>query len=187
MKTLVLLGSPRRHRNSETLAMRLVSGVRDTGGISDGDLSVFPLNELDIVPCKGCLVCQKSRKAVCPVEDDMRSIYEKFIEADLVVFATPVYWWHCTAQMTTVLNRLQALQYRDDRTLLGGKKVVAILTYTLGSPLVRSFFQEFAEWAGWDIHFIEHKVGSRPVGPGEHSFLLAYDLGSILAEGRAAG
>jgi len=165
--------------------MKLVDGIRDSGQLPDGDLSVFPLEELNINSCTGCLDCQKSAEALCPVDDDMQSIYREFIEAEVVVFATPVYWWYCSAQMTSVMNRLQALQYLDDRSLLRGKKVVAILTYTVGSPLVRSFFQEFAEWAGWDIHFIEYQAGSKPVGRCTPSLLQAYNLGIGLAEGRA--
>ena len=63
--------------------------------------------------CIGCLVCQKTGK--CVLADDVQAITEKVRDADIVVFATPIYYYEMSGQMKTLIDRMNALYTADYR------------------------------------------------------------------------
>jgi len=89
MRAIVLHGSPRRGGNSDTLAHHFIEGLKTTGDIEVFD---FILNDMNIRPCQGCEFCATSEGNRCKIEDDMQQIYDVFADADVVVWATPMYW-----------------------------------------------------------------------------------------------
>jgi multimeric flavodoxin WrbA len=103
MKTIVLHGSPHRAGNSATLAEHFLQGI------GAGEVRHFYANEMNIRPCQGCAKCASRLDHYCATEDDMQQIYAAFIEADIVVFATPMYWGYMTAQMKAVMDRMEAI------------------------------------------------------------------------------
>lgn len=98
---LILAGSPRRGGNTDLLADAFLSGVQ-TGGACGRKLS---LAGKTVHPCTDCRSCFRSGGA-CVWRDDMQEIYEALAEADIVAFATPVYFYGCSAQMKAVIDRL---------------------------------------------------------------------------------
>mgnify|MGYP001062548382 CR=1 FL=1 len=177
MKTLVLKASPRKKGNSAMIVGSFVKGLKDAG---ESDIVEFFLNDLDIGPCRGCLNCQKPSSAGCVVDDDMQRIYPELKAADLVVFATPVYWLHVTSRMKAVLERLTPTATNEDPNQLSGKKAVLVLTYGVddpnGSELVVKMFQSITGWIGMKLETICY-CGFKPVSECKEKLTEAYNLG----------
>ncbi len=95
LRVLVLHGSPRKNGNSDTLANYFKEGLKSRWEVEIED---YFANELNIKPCQGCLSCEKPLDEFCIQQDDMQAIYSSFLNSDIVVFATPMYWGYMTAQ-----------------------------------------------------------------------------------------
>jgi multimeric flavodoxin WrbA len=106
MKILGLAGSPRKKGNTDLLLDAFLEGAAEGGG----EIEKVRLAKLEIHPCIGCEKC--SKKGVCRFKDDAVLLYEKVIEADLLVLASPVYFYNVTSQMKLFLDRCQALWAR---------------------------------------------------------------------------
>jgi multimeric flavodoxin WrbA len=102
MNLLVLLGSPRKGGNSETLAEKVAEAVEHGGGKVDW----IRLNELNLRPCQGCGGCDKS--GICVVKDDMTDIYLAVDRADRILLVSPVYFYGLSAQCKICGDRFQA-------------------------------------------------------------------------------
>ncbi len=137
MRAIVLHGSPRRGGNSDTLAEQFIKGLKLTDDVEVYD---FILNEMEIRPCQGCETCATSENHRCAIEDDMQQIYDAFADADVIVWATPMYWGYMTAQMKTVLDRMEALAM-DVKKYWLDKEFVAILTYRHHYQSTIGFFE----------------------------------------------
>ena len=99
-KVLILSSSPRRGGNSDTLCDQFLRGAVDGGN----DVEKIFLRDKKINYCNGCSVCSLHGKP-CPQNDDMAEILEKMLAADLIVMATPVYFYTMSAQMKTLIDR----------------------------------------------------------------------------------
>ena len=142
MRVVVLHGSPRRGGNSDTLAEHFVKGVKETG---DFEVLDFILNDMTIRPCQGCESCMTSEDHKCVIDDDMHQIYSVFADADIVVWATPMYWGYMTAQMKTALDRMEALAMDVEKYWLN-KEFVAILTYRHHYQSMIGFFERVQDY-----------------------------------------
>lgn len=98
-QVLVLSTSPRKGGNSDTLCDEFVRGVMDAGNQAE---KIF-LRDRTINYCTGCGVCYSTHK--CVQKDDMAEILEKMISADVIVMATPVYFYTMNAQLKTLIDR----------------------------------------------------------------------------------
>jgi multimeric flavodoxin WrbA len=105
-KVLGIAGSPRRNGNTELLLKELLNGAEASGL----KVELIILSELSISPCTSCDSCQKDGQ--CVINDDMQLMYGKLLEADYVVFASPVYFKGVSAQMKALIDRCQALWSR---------------------------------------------------------------------------
>jgi multimeric flavodoxin WrbA len=103
MNILVILGSPRRNGNSETLARTVVQELELQQTHS---IEYIHLNPLKISPCQGCGGCEKT--SVCVIRDDMDMLYEKVDAADRLFLVSPVYFYGPSAQSKTFIDRFQA-------------------------------------------------------------------------------
>lgn len=106
-KVLVISTSLRAKSNSEALAANFAAGAREAGH----EVEVINLKDKNINFCKGCLACQKTMK--CVIKDDAVEIAEKVKEAEVLVFATPVYYYELSGQMKTLLDRCNPLYPSD--------------------------------------------------------------------------
>lgn len=98
-KILIVSTSPRKGGNSETLAKEFAKGAKEAGH----SVEMVCLYDKVIGFCKGCLVCQKTKR--CVIHDDADVIAQKMLAAEVVVFATPVYFYGMSGQMKTMLDR----------------------------------------------------------------------------------
>ena len=99
-KVLILSSSPRRGGNSDTLCNRFMAGAQEKGH----NVEKITLADKNIGYCTGCGVCSMYGKP-CPQKDDAAGIIEKMIQADVIVLATPVYFYTMCAQMKTLIDR----------------------------------------------------------------------------------
>ena len=99
-KILILSSSPRRGGNSDTLCDEFMRGAIESGNEAE---KVF-LRDKTIHYCTGCSTCSLHGKP-CPQKDDAAEIIEKMVAADVIVMATPVYFYTMSAQMKTLIDR----------------------------------------------------------------------------------
>ncbi len=100
---LVLSTSPRIGGNSETLADAFIKGAKEAGN----EVKKVCLYDKRIEFCKGCLACQTTE--ACILHDDAAEIVSQMKEADVLVFATPIYFYEMSGQMKTLLDRTNPL------------------------------------------------------------------------------
>ena len=182
MKTLVVEASPRRDGNSTTLARSLIRGLRDAG---ETQITELFLNDMDIRHCDGCWSCIKLDQPGCVIDDDMTGVYPLIAEADLLVFATPIYWWTISGQMKTFMDRLEGLLDGNGPNNLSGKALALILTYVAEDPdgvyLAVRMYRSIAAWAGMSLHMVMYNSASSHVNESPGKLEEAYSLGRSLA------
>ncbi|HIW79286.1 MAG TPA: flavodoxin family protein [Candidatus Bilophila faecipullorum] len=108
-KILVLNGSPRPHGNTAALIDAFIAGAQEAGH----SVTRFDLQKMNIHPCLGCLGGGKNPDSPCTQKDDMYHIYPAYKEADILVFASPMYYWSISAQLKAALDRLFAVTEID--------------------------------------------------------------------------
>lgn len=96
---LILSGTPRKNGNSEILCNEFQKGAEEAGNY----VKRVNLREKEIHYCKGCGVCNSTHK--CVQKDDMAEILDQMVQADVIVMATPVYFYTMDAQMKTLIDR----------------------------------------------------------------------------------
>jgi len=107
-KQVLVIGTSLRERsNSDALAASFAAGA-EAGG---NQVETVTLKGKKLAFCKGCLACQKTRKCVIP--DDGVEIAEKMCRADVIAFATPIYYYEMSGQMKTLLDRANPLFASD--------------------------------------------------------------------------
>lgn len=106
---LVISTSLRSRSNSEVLTERLAAGARDAGH----QVEQISLKGKELKYCIGCLACQKTQR--CVQKDDAVWIAEKMLNADTLVFSTPIYYYEMSGQMKTLLDRMNPLYSADYR------------------------------------------------------------------------
>lgn len=143
IKIVGIMGSPRRNGNTHILMDRILEGAKDAGA----DTELVIIADLDIAPCDGCYVCYE--KKPCNKEDDMNILYDTILEADVIIFGTPLYWYGPTAIMKAFLDRLQYFTAPENLPLVRGKKAVTATVYeedgiTPAVPLLLMYERGFA-------------------------------------------
>ena len=130
MKVCVLMGSPRKDGNTAAITTPFIEELIAAGY----EAEVIWLYDKNIQPCLACRTCQKDWTIFgCCRKDDVQEIFNKLMVCDLIVFATPIYCWYCTAPMKALMDRLvygMNKYYGDKKgpALWAGKSVVSITT-----------------------------------------------------------
>lgn len=106
---LVISTSPRSGGNSDTLAEEWIRGAREAGN----HVEKVTLYDKTIGFCRGCLTCQSTQH--CVIQDDAGTIVQRMEKADVLVFATPIYYYGMSGQMKTLLDRANPLYSADYR------------------------------------------------------------------------
>ena len=96
---LIISTSPRKGGNSECLAAEFARGAQEAGN----RVETMYFREKNVGFCKGCLACSKTNR--CVIRDDAAEFVEKMLAADVIVFATPIYYYEMSGQMKTLLDR----------------------------------------------------------------------------------
>ncbi|MCW4017160.1 MAG: flavodoxin family protein [Candidatus Bathyarchaeota archaeon] len=135
MKILGLVGSPRRGGNTDLL----ISAVLYGAGAGNNDIDKAYLYDADIMPCVDCRGCKKENFQ-CTLKDDMKQLYPKLEEADVIVFGTPLYWYGSTGKMKLFIDRLRPYVASGK---LKGKKAVIVVPAEEGAEACNCLVQMF--------------------------------------------
>lgn len=107
-KNIVVISSTLRNNgNSEILAQEFAKGA-EAGG---HNVDFITLKDKEIKFCKGCMACQKLGH--CVIKDDSNEIVEKMKNADVIAFASPIYYYEMAGQLKTLLDRGNSLYTSD--------------------------------------------------------------------------
>lgn len=143
-KVVILNGSPRQTGNTSAL----IKAFRDGAESAGHTVTEFFLGAMDIHGCKGCFGGHSSRDCPCVQQDDMRQIYPAVKTCDVVVLASPLYYWTLSGQIKTALDRLFALEEGDGNRLRGNGRSSALLMAAEGHG--------FEDAVAYYDHLLEH-------------------------------
>ena len=120
MKIIVLAGSPHKNGTSNALVQEFVKGAKEVGK----EVEIIDLAHIDIHPCMGCDAC--GMNGDCRWKDKGNEILNKIIEADAIIFASPVYYYNVSSQLKMMIDRLYAKTYKiTNRNLKAGAIMTA--------------------------------------------------------------
>jgi len=184
-KIMIVLGSPRKKGNSAKLAELVAKGAKEGGA----RVETFYLNGMKIKPCQACMKCQKDNGSGCGIPDDMQKLYPKMEEADVLVIASPVYWFNLSAQTKTFIDRWFAVGV-EGKNIFKGKRLALLMSYgdmdPFGSGAVNAIrsFQDTCRYLGAEVAGMLYGSAMEPGDIAGNKPLMkeAYQLGLALAE-----
>ena len=108
MKKIIVISTSLRHgSNSDILADKFAEGAKASGH----EVEKISLVGKDIQFCRGCFGCQKLGR--CVINDDVNPIMAKVLDADVICWATPIYYYEMSGQMKTLIDRMNAMYPLD--------------------------------------------------------------------------
>jgi len=120
-RILIINGSERVNGNTDTIIKNLLKGAENT----DTNIKYYVLRNKNIKGCNGCYYCYDND--ICAIKDDMQDIYDDIQKSDLVILASPMYWWGVTGLMKTFIDRLYLYYPKRNGHLVAGKKLLLVL------------------------------------------------------------
>lgn len=179
-KIVILNGSPRRTGNTSALVKAFTEGAESAGHT----VTEFFLDKMDIHGCKGCFGGHSSRECPCVQKDDMAQIYPAVKECDVIVMATPLYYWNMSGQIRTAIDRLFALEEGDGNLLRGHGRSCALLMAAEGHGFeeVTLYFDHLMKYLHWNNLGHVLAGGNMNVGDiqGKAEIRQAYELGKSI-------
>jgi len=121
MNIVALMGSPRKHANTDQLLDEMIRGARDNGH----NVIKYYINDLDVHPCKGCGVCMLGKD--CVFKDDGLKVTHQIAEVEGLIVSTPIYFGQMTGNLKVLLDRMYGITHNPLIPLSG--KVALIFTH----------------------------------------------------------
>jgi putative NADPH-quinone reductase len=152
MNLLAIVGSARKGKATDTLVDKAIEGVQSRS--ANSDVTKLYLIDHDIQYCKNCLACRDGKTnapvADCTIRDDMDAIREDVLQADALIFGTPVHMGYATAVMMTFLERICWTFAKPEGSVLSirgcpvprsnkTRKAIIIVTSGIVPPFLRKF------------------------------------------------
>ncbi|MBQ6006366.1 MAG: flavodoxin family protein [Selenomonadaceae bacterium] len=181
-KIVVLNGSPRPKGNTSALVEEFARGAREAGC----EVEIFFLDKMNIHGCKGCFGGGKNPDHPCVQRDDMEKIYPVYKAADVVVLATPLYYWNFSGQLRTAFDRLFAVAECDSNYANPKKESVLLMAAEgYGFDDALQYYQNLMKHLGWTERGHVLAGGVFKVGDikGHKELNEAYELGKTVAQG----
>ena len=122
MKIAILNGSPRKE-NTEAMVNAFAEGAREAGH----EVEILHVGRMKIAGCMGCEYCHTKGGGKCIQQDDMEKVIPAYIDSDMIVYATPVYYFGATAQLQAAIQRVYCIGKPQ-------KATKAALLVSSGSP-----------------------------------------------------
>ena len=177
---VILNGSPRRNGNTSALVRAFTKGAEKAGHT----VREFFLSSMDIHDCKGCFGGHSSRECPCVQRDDMDPIYAAVRTCDVIVLASPLYYWNLSGQLRTAMDRLFALEENDGNLLRGHDRSCALLMAAEGYGFedVTTYYGHLADHLQWRNLGAVLAGGNADVGDirGKSELQQAYELGNTI-------
>ena len=148
-KIMILNGSPRKNGKTASLVKAFTEGAESAGN----EVKEFYIDGMNISSCKACEACSRNG-GYCPQKDDMEKINEAYIWADVIVFASPMYWGTISGQLKTTVDRLYAVQNRLGYFAPGSQKETAFIMTARGNYYQQALdfyriFTDIMKWKNW--------------------------------------
>lgn len=179
-KIVIFNGSPRKNGNTSALTKAFTEGAESVGNI----VTEFFLGNMNIHGCRGCLGGHSSRECPCVQKDDMNAIYPAVKECDVIIFATPLYYWNMSGQLRIAIDRLFALEEGDGNLLRGQNRSSALLMSAEGSDFddVVLYYDHLMEHLRWKNLGHVLSSGNWNIGDieGKSELQEAYELGKSI-------
>ena len=171
MKVLIFNGSPRKG-NTLTAIKTIEQGIQSRSDAADIEITRIECEGKSIVPCKACNACGSMSR--CIFADDSPQINEAVEAADVIIFATPVYWWGMTAQLKLIIDKF----YARLRKFKGSKRIgtVVIGEAELDDPeyeIIQKQFECIADYLEWEVVFAKSISADKPKDLAEDAETLA--------------
>jgi len=145
---IVILNGSARKGNTAACIEAFVEGAQEKNTIE-----IIETDKANVSPCKGCETCGCDKG--CVATDDSNKIVDKIAAADLIVFASPIYWWGITAQLKTVMDKCYCRGAHIQNKQIG-------LILCAGAPtddeeygLIKRQFELISEYLSWDMTFFK--------------------------------
>ena len=174
---VILVGSIRKHGNTALLAKSFADGAALNNNVEIVSVADYKVN-----PCIGCNNCVKNAENRCFQKDDMTQIYEKLKNADIVVVASPIYFYGISAKLKAIVDRL----HNPVRNTFNIKKLGLLL---VGADVLPNLFDPVVMQYQMTLDYFKlESIGSVLVGGVEkigdindHAALKeAYELGASI-------
>ena len=120
-RIVIINGSLRADGNTDAIIKSLLDGAEST----DAKIKQYVLRDKKINGCKGCYYCYKNNN--CSIKDDMHEIHHEIQKSDLIILASPMYWWGVTGLMKTFIDRLYLYYPKRNEHFVAGKKLLLII------------------------------------------------------------
>ena len=147
MKVIVINGSPRKNFNTATLLKKAMEGAEQSGA----ELQYENLYEYDFTGCRSCFACKikgSKTNGLCAVRDGIRPLLEQCLQADALLFGSPIYYDNITGMMRSFLERLW--YPLDTNKFDADRQPVKILTRTI--PVGFIYTMNCPEWLRQQIY-----------------------------------
>ncbi|MCH5150910.1 MAG: NAD(P)H-dependent oxidoreductase [Spirochaetales bacterium] len=178
-KIIILNGSPRKNGNTSALTAEFTRGAIESGNT----VTEFHLNTMNIHGCLGCCGGGKDHSSPCVQKDDMDKIYPVYKDADIVVLASPLYYWTISGQLKTAFDRLFAVA-ECDPNYCNPKKETVFLMAAEGHEFEESlyWYDRLEQHLGWKSLGKVLCGGVMAVGDikGKKELTEAYELGKSI-------
>jgi len=148
-KIMILNGAAKKCGNTAELIQAFTEGAKEAGN----EVKEFYLQGMNIhgcLDCQGCKELKPGMDSPCVQHDDMDEIYHTFADTDVIVFASPIYWWSVSGPLKTTTDRLYGL-FRNSSNSQYTKKESALLL-TAGGPDYSqplAWYEGFERYLGW--------------------------------------
>ena len=148
-KIVILNGSPRKGGNTAELCRAFMEGAESAGHVA----TRFDLRQLRIHGCLGCMKGGKDPASPCVQKDDMDKIYPAYKDADIIVLASPMYYWSVTSQLKAAFDRLFAVAETDPDYQNPRKDCILLMAAEGDSDSnwkpVRDYYHALSGHLGW--------------------------------------
>ncbi len=176
MKVVMITGSPHKHGTTVRLADRFQQGAVDAGC----EMFRFDAAFKSVHPCIACDKCLETGECVFSA-DDMKELNPHLLEADVVAFVSPIYYFALSAQIKATVDRF----YANDATLQGGKKAVLITAMAdeeaSAARGATASFEEAIKYLKWEnAGVLNVRSASTPEDLTQDDLQRAYELGLSL-------
>jgi len=160
MKVIAFNGSPRKKWNTATLLEKALEGALSQGA----ETELIHLYDLNYTGCISCFSCKmKNGKSYgrCAVQDDLTPIFEKVLDAQSLIFGSPIYLGTATGQMRSFMERLvfPFMPYTDPPGTIFPRKIKTGFIYTLGATEEMAKERGFDHYMGLNRAFLERVFG----------------------------
>lgn len=180
-KILFLNGSPRLKGNTH-FALKILEEQIDS---TKNEVEFIDVTKYSVAGCMACDACQKNG-GKCFMQDDTNQLVQKIVEADTIIFGSPVYWWGISAQLKALIDKMYSRAHSTELT--DKKKKVGIISVggdEVGAEqyrIISSQFRCICEYLGWEFAVDKEFSALNPgdLSAQEETLALLKELGKSL-------